>query len=186
MSKHQIYTTSRVTLHVSVWVEIFLKKFYFLCITVTLHVSVWVEIVIITAPCLRNTRHAPRERVSWNVHATPLLVRGVSHAPRERVSWNFISYYTWLAHHRSRSTWACELKFLQGCSAGNSSCHAPRERVSWNDTIGIARFQVFVTLHVSVWVEIGGCFLDAHKRLRHAPRERVSWNLLLRLFVKSL
>ena len=46
MSKHQIYTTSSVTLHVSVWVEILAKLANSVGLPVTLHVSVWVEIIV--------------------------------------------------------------------------------------------------------------------------------------------
>ena len=55
-----------------------------------------------------------------------------SHAPRERVSWNNIKL-----HFKSKQ-----------------SCHAPRERVSWNDRGRAYRGRTYVTLHVSVWVEI--------------------------------
>ena len=55
----------------------------------------------------------------------------------------------------SRSTWACELKYLRGLYAFLPKCHAPRERVSWN------------------WLF---CYLYSCRK-RHAPRERVSWNI---------
>ena len=100
--------------------------------------------------------------------------------------------------HKSRSTWACELKFLEHKFLKGKMCHAPRERVSWNKSSRIAAFSdnghaprervswndyfhrlphlVQVTLHVSVWVEI--VFNCDFKLVyyRHAPRERVSWN----------
>ena len=87
-SKHQIYTTSSVTLHVSVWVEIensFVKS---AATYVTLHVSVWVEILKIFTHVENTISHAPRERVSWNVTLDVLKLERSSHAPRERVSWN--------------------------------------------------------------------------------------------------
>ena len=56
---------------------------------VTLHVSVWVEIQCPLKLCDSIYRHAPRERVSWNEK------RVAEHN-------NFA---------RSRSTWACELKY---------------------------------------------------------------------------
>ena len=34
-------------------------------------------------------------------------------------------------------------------------CHAPRERVSWNKIQDVRCKALRVTLHVSVWVEIG-------------------------------
>ncbi len=56
---------------------------------------------------------------------------------------------------RSRSTWACELKWRINQLQKTWLSHAPRERVSWN--FFKSRFSVFV------W--------------SHAPRERVSWNM---------
>ena len=55
----------------------------------------------------------------------------------------------------SRSTWACELKFAVGSSPVTSTSHAPRERVSWNRRHG----------------------KRTRKTWGHAPRERVSWNV---------
>ena len=56
---------------------------------------------------------------------------------------------------RSRSTWACELKYIQACPYRLlHQCHAPRERVSWNIVEQCKRSWRLVTLHVSVWVEI--------------------------------
>ena len=141
--------------------------------------------------------HAPRERVSWNDTIFKHFYIFISHAPRERVSWNVLmpcqqnkfqvtlhvsvwveiyqcfvvsrslkSRSTWACELKwflrsvefgallSRSTWACELKCVLGSSRLNSASHAPRERVSWN----------------SPFREI------AHYFVRHAPRERVSWN----------
>ena len=98
------------------------------------------------------------------------------HAPRERVSWNDILLNFTDCISQSRSTWACELKckFLQ---FNRSKCshaprervswnayirrydeeimrHAPRERVSWNNQDSRGERVAYVTLHVSVWVEI--------------------------------
>ena len=55
----------------------------------------------------------------------------------------------------SRSTWACELKFMGENPMNGIIGHAPRERVSWNNN----EFVTFTNL------------------LCHAPRERVSWNV---------
>ena len=63
-----------------------------------------------------------------------------------RVRWNL-----W----KSRSTWACELKCIS-----LTSCY-------WD---------MPVTLHVSVWVEITETEETPTEEERHAPRERVSWN----------
>ena len=76
------------------------------------------------------------------------------HAPRERVSWNA----NWLKYENvikeSRSTWACELKFQQYAEYDRCNGHAPRERVSWNNSEFPTTITIWVTLHVSVWVEI--------------------------------
>ena len=145
--------TSSVTLHVSVWVEMLVVLCHWRTLRVTLHVSVWVEIVVIIALTKSINRHAPRERVSWNFHECGGDIQAVRHAPRERVSWN---------DHRLQQA-----------------------------------HEIQVTLHVSVWVEIRvsenltphsasrstwACELKYawhtgyNQYIRHAPRERVSWN----------
>ena len=117
--------------------------------------------------------HAPRERVSWNTTAIEPLTTQVCHAPRERVSWNWqdshIRIYGWVTLHvsvwvemptaynrqtsmSSRSTWACELKYLYLAIQNTDIGHAPRERVSWNLCRINSRLTWLVTLHVSVWV----------------------------------
>ena len=106
--------------------------------------------------CYRyRIRHAPRERVSWNEKARAVAkeakvtlhvsvwveISHISlatswssgHAPRERVSWNLSSEFLVTRNEKSRSTWACELKYTF------------LERVIMS---------IKVTLHVSVWVEI--------------------------------
>ena len=88
MSKHQIYTTSSVTLHVSVWVEMKIKYF-------------------LSEPA---KRHAPRERVSWNYS---YLIKYLNISVTLHVSvWVEIKYkHTVYCVLQSRSTWACELKY---------------------------------------------------------------------------
>ena len=54
--------------------------------------------------------------------------------------------------------------------------HAPRERVSWNILPIAQKFYGWVTLHVSVWVEITETEEEPTEEEGHAPRERVSWN----------
>ena len=78
------------------------------------------------------SRHAPRERVSWNLINLIFLSMIQSHAPRERVSWNL-----W-----GKTPWTVLLS------------HAPRERVSWNNKLIRPVNGRKVTLHVSVWVEM--------------------------------
>ena len=107
---------------------------------VTLHVSVWVEIWITSLRYMCSFSHAPRERVSWNLD-------------------NIFKVYVFIL---SRSTWACELKFIITYDNEGVHCHAPRERVSWN------RFVLWGNIRVN----------------RHAPRERVSWNFFTHWFCK--
>ena len=78
--------------------------------TVTLHVSVWVEIFSVHALFSRHPCHAPRERVSWNLDkAFPDENEDVT----LHVSvWVEISvFHSFPSKIMSRSTWACELKF---------------------------------------------------------------------------
>ena len=194
---------------------------------VTLHVSVWVEIVgdasthpscesrstwacelklIIKIPVRKISRHAPRERVSWNrlwlwqrdryrvtLHVSVWVEM---HSPKGQGYWK-----------TSRSTWACELKLPYILIIQAMTCHAPRERVSWNFCLIFIHYTDKVTLHVSVWVEITcssvreqalwsrstwACELKlisciiAEQFQSHAPRERVSWNLMLFCHCKIL
>ena len=56
------------------------------------------------------------------------------HAPRERVSWNLRLPRCNRWRTRSRSTWACELKWkVSHYKYYLWQGHAPRERVSWNN-----------------------------------------------------
>ena len=124
-------------------------------INVTLHVSVWVEMQKLCS-----------------------LFSSVSgHAPRERVSWNLEQLYNDKHHAWSRSTWACELKYLRGLyvflpktSRSTWAC----ELKSIRAFLEISRASV--TLHVSVWVEIIKIGKKTLDEAGHAPRERVSWN----------
>ena len=122
-----------VTLHVSVWVEIVFncdfKLVYYrhaprehvswniffqmrnmpsICHAPRERVS-WNQILPLF--CLSNWRHAPRERVSWNLNISRAAIQLSRHAPRERVSWNINSDAVCRFHRKSRSTWACELKW---------------------------------------------------------------------------
>ena len=120
---------------------------------VTLHVSVWVEMRI---SLWRRWRWWSRSTWACELKSSYSVVtlQPSSHAPRERVSWNlchkchtFIIDVTlhvsvWVEIARaaslvsnissSRSTWACELKFLYRLLPSHIPSHAPRERVSWN------------------------------------------------------
>ena len=120
-----------VTLHVSVWVEISSSVRLEMINLVTLHVSVWVEIWVMS---VKRTQDPVTLHVS--VWVEILIPKSI------------------LPQHLSRSTWACELKCGNIHQNMFSFCHAPRERVSWNFLMILLPFQIFVTLHVSVWVEI--------------------------------
>ena len=125
---------AKVTLHVSVWVEIKCiralcscfssrstwacelksqNKVYALTIDgVTLHVSVWVEMGGQIGWWVRPGCHAPRERVSWNI---PLNIKLHFKSVTLHVSvWVEIKGFTVVSNpEMSRSTWACELKLNQ-------------------------------------------------------------------------
>ena len=122
----------RVTLHVSVWVEIVWQNKHTSMTWVTLHVSVWVEILFtVLLPFV-----ARGSRSTW---ACELKFR----LPQPRQ-----------ARLSSRSTWACELKSILIQISYRHCRHAPRERVSWNMVSLSALVSISVTLHVSVWVEM--------------------------------
>ena len=122
---------SNVTLHVSVWVEI---TFIFQMRVNLASRSTWA--CELKSPRTASPRcaagHAPRERVSWNFRRYNIWQDTSSHAPRERVSWNGFALHTMQAsrvtlhvsvwveikarkwrevNYKSRSTWACELKY---------------------------------------------------------------------------
>ena len=85
----------------------------------------------------------------------------VRHAPRERVSWNSKASEEQSDLKKSRSTWACELKFFSPDNTPKEQRHAPRERVSWNIRVITYEGSIYgVTLHVSVWVEMQKRKLD--------------------------
>ena len=125
---------------------------------VTLHVSVWVEMREKKVLGCRDGRHAPRERVSWNLIESKPIMRQDRHAPRERVSWNYMLFcqnHIYKCHApRERVSWNCIIGVEVLCIAR----HAPRERVSWNTTAYGKTKSNTVTLHVSVWVEIVNCW----------------------------
>ena len=152
----QPWRPRRVTLHVSVWVEIFCFRSPDSAMasrsTWACELKFFEKMQAFCWPC-----HAPRERVSWNSRADRFFLQRTSHAPRERVSWNCydrngrpyerrhaprerVSWNIYIRPLRevlkmSRSTWACELKFLAILCKDFFWGHAPRERVSWNRAI---------------------------------------------------
>ena len=78
---------------------------------VTLHVSVWVEISYIGIHAADSSCHAPRERVSWN----PEIIGAIIDGFKSRSTWacelKFNGEDGHVAIATSRSTWACELKW---------------------------------------------------------------------------
>ena len=166
---------------------------------VTLHVSVWVEIARHSWQYTWLPSHAPRERVSWNSQAICMIRHSVvtlhvsvwveisdcRHCiPLCLVTlhvsvWvEIVTFGDFIWESLSRSTWACELKCHEPIAAGSPVSHAPRERVSWNIKDWFIQNRLWVTLHVSVWVEILSLSVRERLTLCHAPRERVSWNEL--------
>ena len=123
--------------------------------SVTLHVSVWVEIWNERHRGRGNRGHAPRERVSWNEILFRLRSIKNRHAPRERVSWNCFCSIKWIKCNPSRSTWACELKFEMKDTEEEETEVTLHVSV-WVEITEKNFFKTGtkVTLHVSVWVEI--------------------------------
>ena len=142
-------------------------------------------------------RHAPRERVSWNmmkvviriyfavtlhvsvwveIHAdTQIVWRSWRHAPRERVSWNLQSLWRRIGGFchapRERVSWnSHSIKTILRLWS-----HAPRERVSWNRCRQCVHQRLTSR---STWAcELKCCRSALHPTdIGHAPRERVSWN----------
>ena len=126
-----VYDNPEVTLHVSVWVEILTRAISRKLKSVTLHVSVWVEMVSAVSGIWSVVSHAPRERVSWNDNPEQSeLTFGVTLHVSVWVEMTNTLFA--VIESRSRSTWACELKFAECVYPGWGRSHAPRERVSWN------------------------------------------------------
>ena len=121
-----------VTLHVSVWVEICLSE---VRITLSLSRSTWACELKFAETCQASieSRHAPRERVSWNKEPEKpdCYPKGVTLHVSVWVE-IFIDFYSNFFALR----------------------HAPRERVSWNFQCLFHNDRGRVTLHVSVWVEM--------------------------------
>ena len=88
------YLWCKVTLHVSVWVEIYHEQLR--------HSACWSRSTwacelkwSMTKAQSKLKSHAPRERVSWNASKRPLFWDQLRHAPRERVSWNRPWWHLW-------------------------------------------------------------------------------------------
>ena len=142
-----------VTLHVSVWVEIALPLPIKTVLCVTLHVSVWVEMSIRPTFACESV-----SRSTWACELKCMYQVGTLQNQLSRSTWacelKLQCRPRRLWTHTSRSTWACELKCFEYIIIIYSFCHAPRERVSWNARYKSVPIKCWVTLHVSVWVEI--------------------------------
>ena len=172
-------------------------------VTVTLHVSVWVEMYCAGVIFPLSASHAPRERVSWNSVTKSLKPKKLCHAPRERVSWNAIGFYpasgkivtlhvsVWVEIYFKVSSVPKDVVTLH-VSVWVEITSSPAFRHSLRVTLHVSVWVEIwfdkvlylllnVTLHVSVWVEIR---ILKHDNLDpcHAPRERVSWNALARIY----
>ena len=143
---------------------------------VTLHVSVWVEIFLAL-----SIPSSQKSRSTWACELKCFLVISTSCKTTSRSTWacelkcivlvEIIPVFAVTLHV---SVWVeiqCPLKLCDSIYR-----HAPRERVSWNSSISSNIFAMSVTLHVSVWVEIITFSYFNQSARRHAPRERVSWN----------
>ena len=121
---------------------------------VTLHVSVWVEIVM---------KHQSTMFYFVTLHVSVWVeIQGKA----DRVY-----------QYRSRSTWACELKYRQA-RLGREWPYVTLHVSVWVEIWPHCRLPETkeVTLHVSVWVEMKQLSMLLEV-LSHAPRERVSWNM---------
>ena len=145
-------------------------------VKVTLHVSVWVEMVYLTLKkSVLLSRSTWACELKWKICTQSF--KTLCHAPRERVSWNssISSNIFAMSVTLHVSVWVEIITF----SYFNQSArrHAPRERVSWNRRYRPCKNRYAVTLHVSVWVEILCQTIYLKQEPCHAPRERVSWNI---------
>ena len=166
---------------------------------VTLHVSVWVEIDIKQAVYMQMSRHAPRERVSWNnivlflrygsavtlhvsVWVEIYLIRRKSFSALVTLHvsvWVEILWRGWSGARGLRVT--LHVSVWVEIIVGNISRESRQVTLHVSVWVEILQwcytaFRSAVTLHVSVWVEIGYQVQNCNRRTSHAPRERVSWN----------
>ena len=124
---------------------------------------------------MSNLRHAPRERVSWNMMAMQLYsikVVTLHVSVWVEIDKSYLYFFAVIVTLHV-SVWVEISIVLFNCNLPlvtlhvsvwveinsmvlflNPFCHAPRERVSWNRDIAFTGANNIVTLHVSVWVEI--------------------------------
>ena len=147
-------TTSLVTLHVSVWVEMKPCLELFACAEVTLHVSVWVEM---NWKFLCKRRARSRSTWACELKCFKYIIWQSELKVTLHVSvWVEILFAFFIfSPFLSRSTWACELKYFSNnyivtgiVSRSTWACELKWQRKS------LQRKNLQVTLHVSVWVEM--------------------------------
>ena len=104
-----------VTLHVSVWVEIHCK---IIVSALSTSRSTW-ACELKSKICFPiSTTFSSRSTWACELKCQRFVLttwKNWRHAPRERVSWNLFLLHLLMLFYRSRSTWACELKFIS-CS----------------------------------------------------------------------
>ena len=148
----------------------------FATIKVTLHVSVWVEMMI------RPTkRTAIMSRSTWACELKSVKTIYVRYNTKVTLHVSVWVEICWICiginDYTSRSTWACELKW-QMKSLQRKNLQVTLHVSVWVEmkTSALIFKSAVVTLHVSVWVEIRQEQLTTLSPRSHAPRERVSWN----------
>ena len=173
LEKSLTFTKSHAPRERVSWNAVILRKFE-IDLNVTLHVSVWVEIYV---QFCENIDYLSRSTWACELKLSTgaiFLIFSLS-----RSTWacelKLLPYHAQMFERWSRSTWACELKLPDTNKFTAKTSHAPRERVSWN-----CQVHHFLPLHTSrsTWA----CELKLRPCLKisafncHAPRERVSWN----------
>ena len=176
-------------------------------IQVTLHVSVWVEIQLSVKMSGAVERHAPRERVSWNVTTSSCNID----------FWVTLHVSVWVEMTIIQTSFWQDIVTLHVSVWVEISsvmivfwCVPVTLHVSvWVEMhVLCALIRCYnVTLHVSVWVEIPikmadntsvasrstwACELkslttqQACEIISHAPRERVSWNIIQNISIQYI
>ena len=117
-------------------------------VIVTLHVSVWVEIF----PSQRKNKLL-LSRSTWACELKLYITKSTTSFNWSRSTWACELKCIW-GHSQelwnaSRSTWACELKWNSCHKYSAVERHAPRERVSWNIRIN-SHVLLFLVSHAHV------------------------------------
>ena len=146
-------------------------------IVVTLHVSVWVEIY----PSVMIRKKCPMSRSTWACELKYLTFDDGKLLTMSRSTWacelKLQGHATASLCVSSRSTWACELKY-QIIYIWNNHCQS---RSTWACEL---KWRVYMCVCIYVWSRsTWACELKLNHLKKcngdcsHAPRERVSWNV---------